>query len=171
MDFFEVVARRFSVRVYEQRPVDDSVLERILQAANDAPSAFNAQAYEIVVVRDAARKAKLAHACWNQPFVAAAPVVLVFFANPGRNIEKLGPEGADVYSHEDAVIACAHAHLAATALGLGGCWVAAYELHAVSETVAASPGWRAVALLTVGYPAEQQPQRVRRPLGELVREP
>jgi nitroreductase len=170
MDFFEVVARRFSARSYQHKLVDESALKRILQTANDAPSAFNAQAYEIVVVRDAARKQRLARACWSQMFVAEAPVVLVFFANPDRNREKLGPEGADVYSHEDAVIACAHAHLAAAALGLGGCWIAAYGQKAVNETVGVPAGWRAVALLTVGHPAEEQPQRVRRSLDELAKE-
>lgn len=168
MDFFDVVARRFSVRGYQPRPVNDGALERILQAANDAPSAFNAQAYEIVIVRDAAKKESLAKACWNQGFVAQAPVVLVFFANPARNREKLGLEGADVYSHEDAVIACAHAHLAAAALSLGGCWIAAYNQRAVNEVVGAPEGWRAVALLTVGHPAEGQPPRVRRSIRDLV---
>lgn len=169
MDFFDVVARRFSVRAYQQKPVDDTALQRILQAANDAPSAFNAQAYEIVVVRDAARKEKLAKACWNQMFVAQAPIVLAFLANPERNRGKLGADGAEIYSHEDAVIACAHAHLAAAALGLGGCWIAAYGQTAVNEAVVAPSGWRAVALLTIGHPKERQPERVRRAIGDLVR--
>ena len=95
MDFFEVVSKRFSARAYQSKPVDDATLEKVLGAANDAPSAFNAQAYEIVVIRDAHKKAELGKICWNQMFIAQAPVVLVFFANPDRNREKLGPEGAD----------------------------------------------------------------------------
>ena len=169
MDFFDVISKRFSVRAYQTKPVDDATLEKVLGAANDAPSAVNAQAYEIVVIRDAHKKAEFAKICWNQMFIAQAPVVLAFFANPARNREKLGPEGADAYSHEDATIACAHAHLAATAVGLGACWIAAYDQKAVNGVAGAPATWRSVALLTIGHPAESQPPRVRRQLSDLAR--
>ena len=119
MDFFDALRKRFSVRSYQDKPVDDAALTTILEAVNGAPSAFNAQAFEVVVVRDAARKEQLAKICFNQMFAATAPVMLVFFANPDRNREKVGDDGAAVYSHEDATIACDYAHLAAAALGLG----------------------------------------------------
>lgn len=73
MDFFTVVEQRYSVRAYQDRPVADADLHRILQAANDAPSAGNLQPYEIVVVRDAAAKQRLAKCCFDQMFIAAAP--------------------------------------------------------------------------------------------------
>ncbi len=168
MDFFEVIRNRFSVRAYQPRPVDDALLDKVLGAANDAPSAFNAQAYEMVVIRDAGKKEALAKACWNQMFVAQAPVVVAFFANPARNREKLGPESAGVYSHEDATIACAHAHLAATAVGLGSCWIAAYDQKTVNEVVETPGSWRSVALLAIGHPTETQAPRQRRPLHDVV---
>ena len=118
MDFFDALRKRFSVRSYQDKPVDDAALKTILEAVNGAPSAFNAQAFEVVVVRDAARKEQLAKICFNQMFAATAPVMLVFFANPDRNRTKIGDEGAAIYSHEDATIACDYAHLAAAALGL-----------------------------------------------------
>lgn len=170
MDFFEVISKRFSVRAYQAKAVDDALLEKVLGAANDAPSAFNAQAYEIVIVRDEGKKTALAKICWNQMFIAQAPVVLAFFANPDRNRDKLDAAGAAAYSHEDATIACAHAHLAATAVGLGGCWIAAYDQTAVNEVVGAPPAWRPVALLTIGHPAEAQPPRVRRKLADLAKQ-
>ena len=168
MEFFEVLRQRFSVRACQDKPVDAAAVRSILEAINGAPSAFNAQAYEIVVVRDPQRKEQLAKACFNQMFVAQAPVVLAFFANPDRNREKLGAVGADVYSHEDATIACDYAHLAAAALGLGSCWIAAYGEKRVSEIVAAPASWRPVALLSIGHPAETAKPRERRGLNGLA---
>jgi nitroreductase len=168
MDFFEVMQKRFSVRSYQDKPVDDAALQTILEAVNGAPSAFNAQAFEVVVVRDTARKEQLARICFNQMFAATAPVMLVFFANPDRNRAKIGDEAAAVYSHEDATIACDYAHLAAAALGLGSCWIAAYGQKAVAELLGAPASWCPVALLPLGHPAESQKPRERRTLGDLV---
>ncbi|OHE82618.1 MAG: hypothetical protein A2107_04610 [Verrucomicrobia bacterium GWF2_62_7] len=168
MEFFDVMRARFSVRSYQNKPVDDHALQTILEAVNGAPSAFNAQAYEVVVVRDLTRRQQLAKACFNQMFAAQAPVMLVFFANPDRNREKIGETGAPVYSHEDATIACDYAHLAAAALGLGSCWIAAYGQRAVSELLGAPPSWCPVALLPIGHPAEAAKPRERRPLTDLV---
>ncbi|MCX6910391.1 MAG: nitroreductase family protein [Verrucomicrobia bacterium] len=170
MEFFDVMRKRFSVRAYQEKPVDESALRSILEAVNGAPSAFNAQACEVVVVRDAARKEALAKACFNQMFAATAPVMLVFFANPDRNREKIGETGAAVYSHEDATIACDYAHLAAAALGLGSCWIAAYGQKAVSEALGAPASWCPVALLSIGHPAEAAKPRERRPLTDMVHE-
>ncbi len=168
MEFFEVLQKRFSVRSYQNKPVDDAALQTVLEAVNSAPSAFNAQACEVVVVRDPQHKRRLAEICFNQLFAAQAPVMLAFFANPDRNREKLGPEGAEIYSHEDATIACDYAHLAAAALGLGSCWIAAYGLKAINEVIGAPASWLPVALLSIGHPAEQQKPRERRALGDFV---
>ena len=168
MDFFDVMRGRFSVRSYQNKPVDDAALQTILEAVNGAPSAFNAQAFEVVVVRDPARREQLARLCFNQMFAAQAPVMLVFFANPDRNREKIGETSAAVYSHEDATIACDYAHLAASALGLGSCWIAAYGQKAVGELLGAPASWCPVALLPIGHPAEKIKPRERRPLNDLV---
>jgi nitroreductase len=82
MDFFEVLRGRRSIRAYAKRDVEARELAQILQAANDAPSAGNLQSYEIVLVKDSARKRGLVEAAGGQDFIAAAPVALVFCANP-----------------------------------------------------------------------------------------
>ncbi len=112
----------------------------ILAAANDAPTAGNLQAYEIIIVRDAARKRQLAAAAWHQDFVAVAPVVLVFCANPDRNRGKYGERGARLYAVQDATIAVTYAQLAATVQGLGTCWVGAFDEGAVPQILNTPPG-------------------------------
>ncbi|MCS7254191.1 MAG: nitroreductase family protein [Armatimonadota bacterium] len=168
MELFEVFRRRHSIRAYSSTEIPDEVLRRILEAANSAPSAGNLQAYEIVVVKDAVRKQQLAHAAYGQTFIAQAPVVLVFVQNPHRSAIRYGQRGATLYSLQDATIACTHAHLAATALGLGSCWVGAFDDDAVARAINATRGMRPVAILPIGYPAEQPWATPRRSLDDIV---
>ena len=170
MDLLETLKQRYSVRAYKDRPVPEEALKTVLQAANDAPSAGNLQPFEIIVVRDAGTRRALAKTSYEQWFVAQAPVVLVFFTNPDRNREKFGQLGADFFAVQDATIACAYAVLAATAMGLGTCWIGAFHDQEVRDLIGAPASWRPVAILPVGYPADEPKPRERRALGDLVHE-
>jgi nitroreductase len=169
-DFFETVRARRSVRAYQSRPVEPAQLEAILDAANRAPSAGNLQGYEIHVVRDAAARRALARACLDQLFVAQAPVALVFCADPARSGAKYGRRGEELYCVQDATIAAAYAQLAAAALGLGTCWVGAFDETQVARVLRLRAGLRPVAILPVGWPAETPAPTPRRALSDLVRE-
>ncbi|HIE50731.1 MAG TPA: nitroreductase [Armatimonadetes bacterium] len=168
MDFFETISRRRSVRAFTGQAVEEEKLQRILEAVNAAPSAGDLQAYEVVLVREEETKKALARAAWGQNFIAQAPVVLVFVANPERSSWRYGRRGEELYCLQDATIACTHAHLAATALGLGSVWVGAFQDSAVAQAVGVSPPLRPVAILPLGYPAESPSPTPRRPLNELV---
>lgn len=169
MEFFEVVRRRHSIRAYQQCRVEEEKLYSILECANTAPSAGNLQAYEIVVVTDEKARQALARAALDQEFIAQAPVVLVFLQNPRRSAIKYGRRGAELYSLQDATIACAYAQLAATALGLASCWVGAFDEEPICRLLKVPPGLRPVALLSIGYPAEDPYLTGRRRLSGLVR--
>ena len=166
--FFDVVDRRRSVRAYATGSVPPEALEAILTVASAAPSAGNLQAYAIGVVDDPRTRSALAGAAYDQEFVANAPVILVFFADPARSAAKYGERGASLYCIQDATIATAHAQLAAGALDLASCWVGAFDEHKVGEILHAPPGLRAVAILPIGHPAEHPDRSARRPLEHLV---
>jgi nitroreductase len=170
MDFFELVQRRRSIRAFTSQALEEGKLTQILEAANLAPSAGNLQAYSIVIVRDAAARQALSRAALGQESVMQAPVVLAFFAHPQSSMAKYKSRGIELYSLQDATIACAYAQLAASAQGLGTVWVGAFEDAAVKAALKAPPEWRPVALLPIGYPAESAAPTLRRPLEDLVRE-
>jgi nitroreductase len=170
MDFFQTIHVRQSVRAYQAKPVEAEHLQQVLSAANQSPSAGNLQAYEIIVVRDAAIIRRLAKASFNQDFLAQAPVVLVFCADPARSGAKYGRVGHELYSVQDATIAVAYAQLAATALGLATCWIGAFRPEEVVRILGLPAGLRAIALLPVGWPAETPPRTPRRELSDLVQE-
>ena len=170
MDFFELIQARRSIRAYKTQEVESAKLTRILEAANRAPSAGNLQAYLILIVRDAATRQALSRASLNQESLVQAPVVLAFIACPHSSGAKYKSRGEELYSIQDATIACAYAQLAATEQGLASVWVGAFEEDAVKGILKAKPDWRPVALLPIGYPAESAGPTPRKPLDELVRD-
>jgi nitroreductase len=154
-----VIRTRRSIRLYQDRPVEEEKLRAVLEAANQAPSAGNLQAYEIYLVKDPAARARLAGTLPRMEFFAVVPVVLVFCANPERSVIRYSDRGRTLYAVQDATIACTHAMLAATALGLGSVWVGAFREQAVSE---------ALSLLPLGYAGETVEPRARRPVKDIV---
>lgn len=169
MTFFELIAARHSVRAYQDRPVGREVIERLLAAANLAPSAGDLQGYQVVIVEKPETKAALAAAALGQDFLAAAPVVLVFFADAARSRSKYGDRGASLFCIQDATIAAAYAQLAACELGLASYWVGAFREEPVARALAAPPGLRPVSMLPLGYAAETPERPPRRELKDFCR--
>ncbi|MBW2733440.1 MAG: nitroreductase family protein [Deltaproteobacteria bacterium] len=173
MLFRDLVEKRRSIRAFEDRSLEDGMLEVILQAANRAPSAGNLQAYEIVCVSDKGRRDALAGTASRQEFLADAPVVLAFFAHPRRSSTTYGSRGANLYCVQDATIACAYAELMANDLGLASVWIGAFDGPAVAQILGAPADVWPVALLPLGYGREQVEEAARstrRELAELVKE-
>jgi nitroreductase len=169
MNFFDVVRARQSVRAFAARPVETEKLQKILDAANRAPSAGNLQAYQIFVVTRSSILSSLVDASRGQAFLAQAPVVLVFCAEPGRASTRYAKRGTLLYCIQDATIACAYAQLAATALGLACVWVGAFDDAAVLNAIGASNDLRPIAVLPIGYAAEEPERTSRRAQSDLVR--
>jgi nitroreductase len=170
MDFFKLIKNRRSIRAFIGQPVEEEKINRIIEAANHAPSAGNLQAYVIVVIRDANTKLALSRAALDQESLVQAPVVLAFFAHQQLSAAKYKNRGRELYSLQDASVACSYAQLAAAALGLGSVWVGAFDDQAVNHILKAQADWRPVALLPVGYPAESPAATPRRAVAELARD-
>ena len=161
MDFFEVIEKRRSIRAFKPETPPEEKLRAILDAVRIAPSAGNLQAFKLKVVTDPDTRKALAAASFGQSFVASAPWVLVFLADPEASRRIYGSRGAELYALQDATIACAYAHLAAASLGLGSVWVGAFAPAEVAKAVGIPPALVPVALLPIGSPAEH-PQPVPR---------
>ncbi len=170
MQFDDVTKARRSVRQYSSQPVDEAALRGILETVSRAPSAGNLQAYEVFLARSEAARAALAHAANGQDFIEQAPIALVFCTNPARSAPRYGRRGANLYSVQDATIACTYAMLAATEAGLASVWVGAFDETAVREAIGAPEEWTPVAVLPIGYAAETPRPSTRRALADLVRE-
>lgn len=168
MDVFDAIFSRRSIRAYTKQDVSEEQLTKIIDAARQAPSAGNLQPWEFVVVRDRGGKAALAEAAWGQSFIAEAPAVVVVLANQPRSSWRYGDRGSKLFCLQDTAAAVQNMLLAAHALGLGACWVGAFNDEMVAECVNATSEIRPVAVIPIGHPAEKPHATGRRSLREIV---
>ena len=168
MDIFEAIKKRRSIRAFKNIDVSDEIVEKLIDAARWAPSAGNIQPWEFIVVRNLDAKRRLAEAALNQTFIEEAPVVIVVCADYQRSARGYGSRGATLYCIQDTAAAIQNIHLAAIALGLGTCWIGAFREEPVKKLLGIPDGVRPVAIIPVGYPAEQPAPRPRRPLNEII---
>lgn len=168
MDAGSVFKKRFSCRLFDPHPIGRETLEKILDAARWAPNGGNLQPWRFVVVIDPARRRKIAGAAYGQSFLAQAPAVIAVCAVPDESASKYGPRGRELYCLQDTAAAAENILLAATDLSLGSCWVGAFDEGAISRVLDLPEGWRPVALIALGRPAETEPRRSRRPLSEIT---
>ena len=162
MDVFECIKTRRSVRRYQKRDVPNHLIGMIIEAATYAPSAGNLQPWEFIVVKDKERKTKLYEAALKQTHIKEAPVIIVVCANIGKTSSRYGKRGERLYAIQDTAAAIQNMLLAAHALGLGTCWIGAFDEEQVKVVCAIPEHVRPVALITVGYPAEKPhpPRRI-----------
>ena len=166
----EQLHQRKSVRVYEDRPISPADKEAILAAACAAPTAGNQQLYTILDITDQALKDRLADTCDHQPFIARAPLVLIFcadcqkwydaFASGGCQPRKPGV-GDLLLACSDANIAAQNAVTAAWSLGIGSCYIGdVMELCETHRELLGLPEYVfPAAMLVFGYPTPQQQER------------
>ena len=163
MDVYEAIGGRFSVRSYTDQPLEEDKLQRILSAAQAAPTARNRQMWKLVVVRDDAQRAALAAAA-DQPFIAEAAVVLAMVGlTPDETMYCRIPTDP-----VDCAIVLDHVTLAAAAEGLGTCWIGHFDQDKCREILGVPDSARIIELMPLGHPAVGPHAKGRRPLDELV---
>jgi nitroreductase len=153
MELSQAILGRRSIRRFRTEPLPEGTAERLLEAAKAAPSAGNLQARDFFVITDGALKAQLVEAALRQQFVAQAPLAIVVCANFQR-IARYGERGSDLYCLQDAAAAVQNMLLTAVDLGLGACWVGAFDESEVARTLQLPSYLRPVAIVPVGWPNE-----------------
>ncbi len=165
MNFSELVKKRYSVRSYKPDLVEDSKLQQVLEAACIAPTAANRQAFQLIVIHTASREAELSR-IYPRPWFVQAPVVISACGIPTRAwVRRDGKSYCDV----DVAIVVDHLTLAAADLGLGTCWIGAFDPPAAREVLGLPDDVAPIAFTPLGYPSAQPGQKKRKPLAELVR--
>ncbi|MEM2739803.1 MAG: nitroreductase family protein [Candidatus Bathyarchaeia archaeon] len=168
MDVFQAVTGRRSVRAFKPDPIPEEILGKILEAAQWAPSAGNMQARDFILVVDQDTRVKLAEASWGQYFIAEAPVVVVVCANLDRSARRYGERGRTLYAILDAAAAVENLLLAAYALGLGTCWIGAFDDDKVKRILSLPDHVKPIAIIPVGYPGRQPRPTPRIPIDRIT---
>jgi len=165
MEFSELIRTRYSVRAYKPDPVEDEKLHQILEAARLAPTAANRQPFRILVIHTKGRQEELRR-IYRRGWFVAAPIILCACGVPDENWVRMDGKN---YNDVDVTIAMDHLILAAADLGLGTCWVAAFDPDAAREVLNLPEGIEPVAFTPLGYPADAPGEKKRKSLDELVR--
>jgi nitroreductase len=162
MDLYEAIRKRYSCRLYIDKPVEKDKLDRILNAARLAPSARNGQDWRFVVVTDKKVKAKLLDVGTSQQFLANGAIIAGCSVNAGTMSCGI-PTGP-----VDVSIALEHIALAAIAEGLATCWIGSFKPEGVRDVLGIPEGVVIVELMGLGYPADTQPTPKRMKVDEIV---
>lgn len=145
MEVFEAIRERKSVRSYDERPVPSELLEKILEAGRIAPSASNVQPWHFIVVSDLQKRTALSGGKYAK-FLKSTPIVIA-----GLGDREASPEWHVV----DVTIAMENMVLAATAEGLGTCWIGSFHESEVKAALSIPDKWEVVAMLALGYEKEK----------------
>ncbi len=165
MEFSELIRNRYSVRAYKPDPVEEEKLAAVLEAARLAPTASNRQPFQLFVIPTKGRKEELSRIYHREWFVQAP---LIICACGLRGEVWKGEHGRD-YLGVDVGIVMDHLILAATDLGLGTCWIGAFDADAAREILDLPEYAEPIIFTPLGYPADTPKPKERKPLDDLVR--
>lgn len=159
MEALESIKTRKSVRVYQAKPIDSALLEKIVDAARCAPSARAEEPWEFVVVQEKDKLSKLGQIATSGSFIRDAASCIAVFCRDTK------------YYLEDGCAATENVLIAAAALGLGACWVAGEKkayAGQVADLLNASPDLKLVSLIPLGWPKETDGQVKKRSLSDVI---
>lgn len=166
MSFPKLILDRYSVRAYLPDPVEDEKLRQVLEAGRLAPTAANKQPIHVVVIHTAGREVELKRV-YGAEWFTRAPLVLAVCGIEAAGWSRARFDGKS-YLQVDAAIVMDHMVLAATELGLGTCWIAAFDPQAAREVLALPESVEPILLTPLGYPASSPGPKTRKPLAEFV---
>jgi len=165
MSFLELVKNRYSVRDYKDIPVEREKILQVLEAARNAPSACNLQPCKFIVLTDEKIKSQIAEA-YPRDWFMKAPVIIA--ACGDHSISWKRNDGED-HCDIDLGIVVEHIALAAADIGLGTCWVCAFDAEKCHEILELPDNLEVVALLPMGYSREEKiPEKKRKSIDEIV---
>lgn len=151
MEFMELAKTRYSVRAFSNKQIENEKLDRILEAAQIAPTAANRQPQKIYVLQSKEALEKINSVC---QCIFGAPTVLLIAADENETWKN--PYSPNYNTGDiDCSIVATHIMLQAWELGIGSCWVGYFDLAQVETKMGLPENEKLVAILPIGYPSER----------------
>lgn len=165
MEFLELANKRYSCRAYKSDPVEDNKLQQILEAARLAPTACNLQPFQLIVIHTKGREADLRR-IYSSSWFTQAPIIICACGIPSESWRRRDGKN---YCEVDVTIAMDHLVMAAASLGLGTCWIGAFNPEAARQILGLPDDVEPIAFTPLGYPADRPGRKSRKSLTEIVR--
>ena len=159
MSIVDSILSRRSVRKYENKEIPQEIVNQILEAGRQAPSAINNQPIRFVIVNDGEIAKNFSNALFNR-FIKDAPMVIVGCADVKSLL-------TGKWAIIDTTIALQSMVIAAWSLGVGSCWIGAFDEEKIKQMLKIPDKWKVVALVTFGYPAEEPKPKKKKAVEEL----
>jgi nitroreductase len=166
MECLDIIKNRRTVRSYLPDPVEDEKLQAVLEAARLAPTAANRQPFRLIVLHTAGKEAEIMKV-YAAEWLAKAPLIICACSIPAQGWTHFAT--GKNYCDVDAAIAMDHLILTASGLGLGTCWIAAFNHEPLRHLLRLPATMEPVVLTPLGYPEGTPGPRIRRPMDDLVR--
>jgi nitroreductase len=157
MDVEEAIRTRRSIRQWSDRKLERETVEELMESVRLAPSGMNGQQWELNVVTERERLEALVPICNNQRHVGEAGAFVFIVTDPSAK-----------WTHVDPAIAMDHLTLRAREMGLGTCWIGAFDEARIREFLGIPEEKVAVIGMTLGYPGDDPEPRSRRGLEQLL---
>ncbi|MHA1712878.1 MAG: nitroreductase family protein [Candidatus Ranarchaeia archaeon] len=163
MDMIEILQQRTSIRKYKDSPVDFNMILQLLDAARLAPSAMNQQTWEFIWIDDPAVKEQLYNVCVSQvrgkmEFLKESAGIIAAVCRP---------EDSPRWARINVAIALQNIAITAVSLGLGTCWVGAFDPKIVGPILKVPEDREVVAMMVVGWPDQVPTEKDRKPLEDI----
>jgi len=158
MEVFDAIRTRRSIRKYQDKQVPWDNVVTILEAGKYAPSAGNLQNWKFIVVKNDAKRKAVSKACLQQDWMEQAPVLIVVVAEPKKAERYYGTRGSRLYTLQACAAAIENMLLTAHSLGLGSCWIGAFDEHELWTVLGLPEDVSVQGILTIGY-ADENPEQ------------
>ncbi|MBM7662140.1 nitroreductase [Bacillus mesophilus] len=158
--FFDVIERRASVRSFKQKEIPETYIKRLLETAISAPSSGNMQPWEFIIIKKENQKHELVKCTYfgyfskgenYQTWIAYAGLIIVVCANLKRTCARYGVDGKE-WAPIDVAAATENILLAATSLGLAGCWVGGFDEQKLKEYLNIPSYVKPIGMVPIGFP-------------------
>ncbi|MBC8500715.1 MAG: nitroreductase family protein [Nanoarchaeota archaeon] len=157
MDTIDCIMSRRSIRKFTEQPLEFDKIAKILEAGLHAPTAGNLQNFRFVLVIDKGVLRQLYDHCMRQEVINQSQAAIVICGEPDKAERLYGLRGKRLYTVQNCAAAAENMLLAAHALGLGACWVGAFDEDKVKTllTIETFHHARPQIIIALGYPAEE----------------
>jgi len=160
----DVISARRSIRKMTEAPIPEEKLQAVLEAVRLAPSWANGQCWRLILVKDPEKRALIGINASRGDVYRETPLIIVGCALP----EQSGNRHNQAYYLVDMGIALEHLILEATAQGLATCWIGIFDEPHIKKVLEIPDPVRVVAMVMIGYPAQERNPRPRLSMEEII---
>lgn len=167
MELDTCIEKRRSQRKFIDKELPLEVVAKIVKAGTMSPNAGNLQAWRFIIITDSKTKEKVAMACEEQLWMCEAGA-LIAICSDLRDIERFYADKAKLFATQDASASAENMILKATDMGVGSCWVAAFDESSLKDALSL-PGYMAPqVVITLGYSEEKAKPKPKLKIEELI---